>query len=52
MVEENLKMAHKKRKIDISIQEVLRSGEMEKVLKQKVYSFSGGEQSHIALARL
>ncbi len=51
-VEENLKMVHKKGKTNISIQDALRSVGMEKALKQKVYSLSGGEQQRIALARL
>lgn len=51
-VEENLKMVHKKGKTNISIQEALRSVGMEKSLKQKVFSLSGGEQQRIALARL
>lgn len=51
-VEENLKMIHKKGKTEVSVQEALRSVGMEKALKQKVYSLSGGEQQRIALARL
>lgn len=51
-VEENLKMIHKKGQTEVSVQEVLRSVGMEKALKQKVYSLSGGEQQRIALARL
>lgn len=51
-VEENLKMIHKKGQTEVSVQEALRSVGMEKALKQKVYSLSGGEQQRIALARL
>lgn len=51
-VEENLKMVHKQGKTNISIEEALASVGMEKSLKQKVYSLSGGEQQRVALARL
>ena len=51
-VEENLKMIHKKGQSEVSVQEALMSVGMEKALKQKVYSLSGGEQQRIALARL
>lgn len=51
-VEENLKMIHKKGQTKVSVQEALKSVGMEKALKQKVYSLSGGEQQRIALARL
>lgn len=51
-VEENLKMIHKKGQTEVSVQEALKSVGMEKALKQKVYSLSGGEQQRIALARL
>lgn len=51
-VEENLKMVHKQGKTSISIEEALASVGMEKSLKQKVYSLSGGEQQRVALARL
>lgn len=51
-VEENLKMIYKKGKTEVSVREALRSVGMEKALKQKVYSLSGGEQQRIALARL
>lgn len=51
-VEENLKMIHQKGQTEVSVQEALQSVGMEKTLKQKVYSLSGGEQQRIALARL
>lgn len=51
-VEENLKMIHQKGQTEVSVQEALQSVGMEKTLKQKVYSLSGGEQQRITLARL
>lgn len=51
-VEQNLKLIRKKDRTNLTMEEALKRVGLSGVLKQKVYTLSGGEQQRVALARL
>ncbi len=51
-VEQNLKLIRKQDRTNLTMEEALKRVGLSGVLKQKVYTLSGGEQQRVALARL
>lgn len=51
-VEQNLKLIRKQDRTSLTMEEALERVGLSDVLKQKVYTLSGGEQQRVALARL
>ena len=51
-VEQNLKLIRKQDRTSLTMEEALKRVGLSDVLKQKVYTLSGGEQQRVALARL
>ena len=51
-VEQNLKLIRKQDRTKLTMEEALKRVGLSGVLKQKVYTLSGGEQQRVALARL
>ncbi len=51
-VEQNLKLIRKQDRTSLTMEEALKRVGLSGVLKQKVYTLSGGEQQRVALARL
>ncbi len=51
-VEQNLKLIRKQDRMSLTMEEALKRVGLSDVLKQKVYTLSGGEQQRVALARL
>ena len=51
-VEQNLKLIRKQDRTNLTMEEALKRVGLYGVLKQKVYTLSGGEQQRVALARL
>lgn len=51
-IEQNLKLIRKQDRTNLTMEEALKRVGLSGVLKQKVYTLSGGEQQRVALARL
>lgn len=51
-VEQNLKLIRKQDRTNLTMEEALKRVGLSGVLKQKVYTLSGGEQQRVALARI